>query len=105
MRFYIYILYSTSSDRYYVGQSHDPHARLKDHNTGDRPNQQSKYTFKHRPWELKASFCLGEERSLTIQVERYIKRQKSRKFIEQLIDFQEDLAQIAQLLRVPVYRD
>ena len=105
MKFYVYILYSASSDKYYVGQTHDVEARLDDHNQGNRSNQSAKYTFKHRPWELKAKICLGEDRSIAIRTERYIKRQKSRKFIQQLIDSKDESDKLAQLLRVPVYRD
>ncbi|MEM6343364.1 MAG: hypothetical protein AAF927_05770, partial [Bacteroidota bacterium] len=54
------------------------------------------------PWELKAKFCLGEDRSQAIRTERYIKRQKSRKFIQQLIDSKDEVEQLAQLLGVPI---
>ncbi|MEM8890302.1 MAG: GIY-YIG nuclease family protein, partial [Bacteroidota bacterium] len=79
MEFFIYILYSEGSDRYYVGYTHDVEARLNDHNSGDRSNQSTKYTFKHRPWKLKAAFKVASERGEVLKVERYIKRQKSRK--------------------------
>ncbi|MEM6345204.1 MAG: GIY-YIG nuclease family protein, partial [Bacteroidota bacterium] len=102
MKFYVYILYSASSDKFYVGYTHDVEARLNDHNQGSRSNQSAKYTFKHRPWELKAKFCLGEDRSQAIRTERYIKRQKSRKFIQQLIDSKDEVEQLAQLLGVPI---
>ncbi|MEM7373860.1 MAG: GIY-YIG nuclease family protein, partial [Bacteroidota bacterium] len=100
MKYYVYILYSPSADRYYVGQSHDPKARLKEHNHGDRPNQSTKYTFKHRPWELKVSFVAGNSRAEAMKIERYIKRQKSRQFIQALIEAHPDEEQFAQLLRV-----
>jgi putative endonuclease len=85
MQYFIYILYSEGSDRYYVGYTYDVQARLKDHNEGDRPRQTSKYTFKHRPWKLVGSFFAGESRGEAMKVERYIKRQKSRAFIEKLV--------------------
>ena len=105
MKFYLYILYSGGSDRYYVGQTNNVQARLKDHNSGDRPTQSTKYTFKHRPWELKCSFCVGEDRGLAMKVERYIKKQKDRRFIEKLIRYCGEEGKLAQLVRVPVYRD
>ena len=105
MKFYIYILYSPGSDRYYVGQTHDVQARLMDHNEGNRSHQSTKYTFKHRPWELKASFFVSEDRGEAMKVERYIKRQKSRKFIERLVAVYLDREALAQLVGVPMNRD
>jgi putative endonuclease len=105
MKYYIYILYSSGSDRYYIGQTHDVEARVKEHNEGTRPDQSKKYTFKHRPWTLKASFYVGDDRSTAMKVERYIKRQKSRKFIEKLIRIHFDREKLAQLIRVPMHRD
>ncbi|MDB4286240.1 GIY-YIG nuclease family protein [bacterium] len=105
MKYYIYILYSSVSDRYYVGQSYDVQTRLKDHNEGNHSHQSTKYTFKHRPWELKASFFVSEDRGKAMKIERYIKRQKSRKFIEQLIAVHLDRDGLAQLIRVPMSRD
>ncbi|MFM2207913.1 MAG: hypothetical protein RL213_1888, partial [Bacteroidota bacterium] len=32
--FFVYILYSRSADRYYVGQTDNPEKRLSDHNAG-----------------------------------------------------------------------
>ncbi|TRX72699.1 GIY-YIG nuclease family protein, partial [Carboxylicivirga sp. M1479] len=33
MEFFIYILYSPSSNKYYIGYSKDPNKRLKEHNS------------------------------------------------------------------------
>ena len=100
--FYIYILYSQNSDKYYVGHTHDVISRLDDHNHGNRPGQSKKYTFKHRPWLLKASFEISLDRSEALKAERFIKRQKSRHFIERLIEAQNNREELAQLLRVPL---
>ena len=80
--YYIYILYSESSDLYYVGYSNDPHRRLSEHN--NKPLHA--FTAKHRPWILKATFICGENEGETIKLERFIKKQKSRAMIEKLID-------------------
>ncbi|MEM6805174.1 MAG: GIY-YIG nuclease family protein [Bacteroidota bacterium] len=93
--FHIYILYSSKSDRYYVGHTHDVISRLDDHNHGNRPGQSKKYTFKHRPWMLKASFEISTNRSEALKVERFIKRQKSRAFIERLIESQYNQEELA----------
>ena len=47
--FYIYILYSPSSDKYYVGYTNNYQRRLIEHNTSEKTT----YTSKHRPWSLK----------------------------------------------------
>jgi hypothetical protein len=51
--FYIYILYSKKSDRYYIGLTSDVNRRLEKHND---PPENTKYTAKHLPWELKIFF-------------------------------------------------
>ena len=100
--FYIYILYSSSADKYYVGYSHNPSKRLIEHNT--KPF--NTYTSKYRPWVLAAMFACSQNEAAVIQIERFIKKQKSRKFIEQLInpDFIPQ-NKLAQLVRVPHMRD
>jgi putative endonuclease len=86
--FYIYILYSSSSDIYYLGYSVDPHRRLKEHNTSSF----NTFTSKHRPWVRKAVFECGSSEKEAIRIERFIKRQKSRKLIDLLcaVDFRPD---------------
>ena len=49
--FYIYILFSSTSKKYYVGYSNDPQRRVLEHNT--KPF--NTYTSKHRPWNLVAA--------------------------------------------------
>ena len=99
--YYIYIIYSLSADRYYIGHSYDPNRRLEEHNT--KPF--NTYTSKHRPWIMKAAFPVSEDRGQTIKTERYLKKLKSRKIIEQIIEFHLDPIKLAQLVRVPTCRD
>jgi putative endonuclease len=78
---YLYILYSTTSDKYYVGTTTDVDRRLFEHNHAEG----SFYTSKHRPWVLKAVFeCKGSKEQV-LKAEHFIKRQKSRFFVERLI--------------------
>ncbi len=100
--FYIYIIYSPSSDLYYVGYSNDPKRRLIEHNC--KPF--NTYTSKHRPWLLKAYFeCSDIEQQATV-IERFIKKQKSKKLLEQLCDVSfQPSGFLAQLVRVPDVRD
>ncbi len=82
LMFYIYFIYSASSDIYYVGHSDNYSCRLEQHNNSDRDT----FSKKHRPWELKAAFEVGNDRGTAIKIERFIKKQKSRKLIEPISD-------------------
>ena len=100
--FYIYILYSESADRYYIGHTDDPARRIEEHNTVIK----NSYTFKYRPWILKASFKVSETRGEARKVEYYLKRMKSRKLIEKLIQQPEEFEIIVRLVRaIPTSRD
>lgn len=76
---HVYILYSQSVDTYYIGSTINLKDRLFRHNSG-----RSKYTKRCIPWTLvyvkeyatKAEACKEEYR---------LKAEKSRKYIEQLI--------------------
>ena len=100
--YYIYILYSDVAAKYYVGYTDEPQRRLVEHNT--KPF--NTYTSKYRPWILKAVFECNEKEAEAIKIERFIKKQKSRKLIEQLIDEKfTPSGYLAQLVRVPWVRD
>ena len=77
--FYVYILYSKSSDRYYVGYCSDLATRLEKHNAGATPS-----TKPYRPWLI----VYSEEyvnKTDAIKREIEIKNKKSRKYIESLL--------------------
>ena len=78
--FYTYIIYSKCIDKYYVGSCQDIDNRLYDHRNG-----RSKYTKVAKDWELKHTeiFISGSE---AFQREMKIKKMKSRKSIEELIE-------------------
>jgi|WetSurSiteA1Bulk_404760.scaffolds.fasta_scaffold73624_1 putative endonuclease len=102
MMFYIYILYSESADRYYIGHTDEPDRRLEEHNTVIK----NSYTAKFRPWIRKACFEVSESRGEAKRVENYLKRMKSRKFIELLIDNAEEFDKVVVLVRaIPTRRD
>ncbi|WP_113638675.1 GIY-YIG nuclease family protein [Nubsella zeaxanthinifaciens] len=101
MTFYIYILWSEVSDIYYVGYTSDYEKRLLEHNTSIYHT----FTSKHRPWLLKAVFSCGDNKSEALRIERFIKRQKSRKLIEKLIAGDDFSGEFAQLVRVPYIRE
>jgi len=79
--FYIYFLYSETSDNYYIGYSDNPDRRVIEQNTKDF----NTITKKHRPWILVYSFQVSNLRSDALKIERFIKKQKSRKLIEIII--------------------
>ena len=99
--FYIYILYTERSNKYYVGYTQDYILRLEEHNSSSRLT----YTAKYRPWQLKAVYSCGLDEATAVQIERFIKRQKSKKFIERLIEGQGFTGILSQLIRVPYERD
>ena len=76
---YCYILYSTKLNKYYIGSTIDIERRLEEHNRG-----KEKFTKTGMPWNLeyKEQF---EELKQARKREQYIKRMKSRKYIENLI--------------------
>ena len=78
--FYVYILYSASADKYYVGQTQDITQRLLEHNE----LSENSYTSKHRPWELQLALALPS-RSAALRLERHIKSKKRRSYLEYLI--------------------
>ncbi len=76
---YCYILYSATLDKFYVGSTTDIIRRLAEHNRG-----KEKFTKTGIPWELKYKEIFTELIDARKR-EFFIKKQKSRKFIENLI--------------------
>jgi putative endonuclease len=99
--FYLYILYSPSADKFYIGHTDDPFRRLDQHNNSPF----NTFTSKYRPWEIVALFQCGNTRSEAIVIEKIVKKNKSRKFIEKLISGEKLFGEFAQLVRVPHMRD
>jgi len=79
MAYHVYILYSQSLDRYYVGSSSDIQDRLSRHNGG-----RSKSTKAGVPWAL-VYFESFETRALAVKRELDIKKRKKRAYIELLV--------------------
>jgi putative endonuclease len=99
---FIYILYSESAQKFYVGFSKDPWQRLLQHNT----SLQNTYTSKYRPWMLRAVFQCGEDIAVAMDVERFIKAQKSKKLLDSLCDAGfVPTGKLSMLVRVPHLRD
>ena len=79
MPFYVYILYSSSLDQYYVGQTENLEDRIFRHT-----NSGSKSTKRTDDWILKYAEEF-DSRSEAIHRELEIKNKKSRKYIEWLV--------------------
>ena len=77
---FTYILYSKSIDKYYVGYTDNLEWRLQRHNEG-----WGKFTKRGVPWQL-SYFEEFENKSKAISRESQIKKKKSRKYIEFLIN-------------------
>ncbi len=79
MPFYCYIFFSEKLNKYYVGSTTDMPRRLEDHNRG-----KEKFTKTGCPWVLVHAEIFTELLDARRR-ETYIKKQKSRKYIETLI--------------------
>ena len=77
----IYIIYSKKIDRYYVGTTDDVEKRLDEHNSGF---YNEAYTVKGVPWELRLSFEY-ESSQKAYGLEKFLKKMKSRVFLEKVI--------------------
>ena len=76
---FLYILYSSSRDKYYVGHTQDVQIRLLQHNAGRTPSTKS-----GRPWIVVYTERYGDRSAASVR-EAEIKRMKSRTYIESLI--------------------
>jgi len=83
---FVYILYSKSLDSFYIGSTTlAVEVRLDNHNTLYYEN---KFTSKGVPWEL-FYYLETESREVAEEIERHIKRMKSRKYIMNLKTYPE----------------
>ncbi|MFS4417554.1 GIY-YIG nuclease family protein [Maribacter sp. 2307ULW6-5] len=87
---FLYILYSHKIDKHYVGESPDMVNRLKQHNSH---HFKGAFTKTASDWEIVLSFECGN-RENALYLEKFVKRMKSRAFIEKIIKENEILADI-----------
>ena len=80
MNFIVYILYSKSVNQYYIGHTKDITDRLFRHK-----NSGSKFTKKAVDWELVYTESYSDK-SAAYSREMEIKKKKSRKYIEDLLN-------------------
>jgi putative endonuclease len=83
--FTVYILYSESADKYYIGHTADLKSRLLQHNDAFVDTHATKFTLKNGPWKLVYSEDGFATRSEAMKREREIKGWKSRVMIQKLV--------------------
>jgi len=76
MGYFVYIIYSPSTDKFYIGQTCDTETRLSQHNSGFYPDCATKNA---KDWEhFYLLPCLNREQA--IKIERHIKKMRKRKY-------------------------
>ncbi len=80
MKHFVYILYSKTRDRYYIGSSAHVEQRLLRHNAGATPSTKS-----GRPWIIVFTKEF-DSKTMALKFEKYLKQMKSRNLIESLIE-------------------
>jgi putative endonuclease len=99
--YYLYILQSESSGQFYIGVTDDYLRRFHEHNFGNH----NTFTSKFRPWIIAAVFQCGDSLGEAMKIEKFIKKQKSKKLIENIISGVPLTGILAPLVRVPHLRD
>ncbi len=78
---YFYIIFSKKINRYYSGETCDPKNRLKQHNDG---YYDKAFTKVAKDWEI-VLIKKYKTRKETLEIEKFVKKMKSKKFIEKII--------------------
>jgi len=91
MKFFCYILYSKSLNRYYIGYTSDIEERILLHNTGHFGGKS--YTHITSDW-VQYLLIPCETITQAIYIESKIKKMKSRKYIENLNKYPEMIEKI-----------
>jgi len=78
--FSVYILFSLSIDKFYIGYSSHIEERVRFHND---INKNRIWTKRGQPWE-KFFVIEGLTKSQALKVEKYIKRMKFKKYLQEL---------------------
>ena len=79
MYYFVYILFSDSLNRYYIGSTKDIVRRIEDHLWNHKG-----FTSKAKDWQLRYQEVF-ETKTEALTREKHIKSWKSRKMIEKLI--------------------
>lgn len=79
MKYFLYILYSSKLDKYYIGHTNNLERRIYEHNLG-----KENFTRKGIPWELRFSRSFISNTAATHEESR-LKKCKNRKYLEKYI--------------------
>ena len=78
--YYLYILESISSGKFYVGYSENPERRLEFHNSIEKG-----FTSRYRPWKIVYTKVYYTKKE-AMEAERLVKGWKSRKKVIELVN-------------------
>ena len=78
--FYVYVLYSSEHNRFYVGSSSNPDKRLQSHNQG-----RVRSTKAYRPWQ-RISLEMQSDREAMLKRERYLKSGWGHRELNQMLE-------------------
>jgi len=87
---YLYIIYSETIRKYYVGETPNVEIRLIQHNTH---HFKTNFTKVANDWKISLK-CPCQNRAEALFLEKFIKRMKSKVFIEKVIKNSEILSDI-----------
>jgi putative endonuclease len=82
--YYVYILFSKTANKYYIGHTDYVQRRLSEHN--DPLANMGKFCSKNGPWEIVYTESDFATRADAMKREKQIKSWKSRKKIEELVN-------------------
>ena len=91
MGYFVYVLYSASLNRFYIGQTNNMKARLERHNTSD-----GFYTSRGKPWELIWS-CKKPTRSDAVKLERKLKNLSKARLKSFMLKYSDDISEICKI--------
>jgi putative endonuclease len=82
---YVYIIFSNSAQKFYVGETQNITERLEKHNSRSYSNA---FTSQANDWTIEATIAC-ENRTQALLVENHIKSMKSKVYLENLIKYPE----------------
>ncbi|HAH38569.1 MAG TPA: endonuclease [Algoriphagus sp.] len=83
--FFVYVIYSPSYDKFYIGQTEDIDRRLIEHNNHFFSNASTKFAD---DWEI-FHLIICSSRSQAIKIESHLKKSKNKVYLENLKKYPE----------------
>jgi len=85
MTHFVYIIYSRSANKFYIGETAHLQQRIRQHKSGHYKHASTKSA---NDWDLFLQIeC--ESRTQALRIERHIKKMKSRKYFENMAKYPE----------------